>query len=731
MSLSKKKIAPTYQQRIFGTYGQFSTPGGCVRFLNTKAKLGKSNISLEHRLTSFLSPVREVLPHKDMNFNQLLQRDLDDHRVAVELVPYLFDTQNNNPAFFPPIVAALLPFEGQDPIDHFPELSEGEDDDDLASWSYQSYGDAFKFDRLMDGEGEEHILKSGRLSWNPEKAKLVVIDGQHRAMALLAVDRTINSKWSGAAEKYRSFYEPTVNKLLKTAGPGFSNFENVEFPVSLIWFPELEGSHQKAARKIFVDLNKNARKPSDSRILLLSDDDLIGVFTRTTLNVFRDEEAGFPIYAVEYDNPESDQSTASKWSVITNVSLLSACIKRMLCGPAKHFKDLSSKFGGKESSTELAHILRESLDVSSVLEEVITEDRIYKRGEISHLEFPPSKLPLLEQQYLRGWGHAIKEIYTNLLPFQKHAAALEELKESWITADSAATLAKDSIFEGVGIYWTLKDSESYWREINNERRARGESATPKTDVIDAWSITQAKRVDFLQRRARHYLNQKKLEDYSASEAAYQVYSTAACQLGIILALRAVSTKANIKFEQIADFSRDFVETVNAFLANKPLCLAKDVPEGKKRFNLLGKMDTPYATYFRYFWLEVLAKSDLVGLIERYISKTDLDEMVSQGRESYRAYLLDEMAKDLKRSRPEYSEAQLRAEATQIIDRQLTEGLRSWFEVKKADYEQWVQSLSANLKKSADLDFESSEEVEEQVDKPVEAADEFIENLFRN
>lgn len=729
MSLSKAKLAATYQQMIFGTYGRFSTPSGYVNFLSTKARLGKADTSLEHRLTGFLSPVREVLPHKDMNFNQLLQRDLDDHRVAVELVPYLFGKESDSPAFFPPIVAALLPFDGKDPVESFPDFATDVVKDEIASWSSESYQDSFRFDKLQGADDEDHLIKAGRLLWNPEKAKLVVIDGQHRAMALLAVDRTINSKWSGTAEKYKSFYEPVVNDLLQSHKMAGNGFDEVEFPVTLIWFPAVSGSHQKAARKIFVDLNKNARKPSDSRILLLSDDDLISVFTRSTLNQFREDNCGFPIYAVEYDNPESDQTSATKWSVVTNVSLISDCVKRILSGPSKHFDDLSSKFGGKESSTVMGFVFRDSLNLPAVLEEVITEDKLYKRDLMTAKDFPPSKIPLFEEQYRSGWGSAIQEIYSALLPFKAHADALADLKNGWVAADSAATLAKDSIFEGVGVYWTLRDSDAHWREINLERRDSGDAALPKTDVIDAWTITQKKKDEFFQLRAKHYLGSSK--KVGESEAAFQIFSTAACQLGLVLALRAVAAKTNLVFEQIPKYSESFVSTVNDALKTRMLFLAKEVPANKRRFNLITKLDTPYAAHFRYFWIELVSSDDNGGLAD-YIDSVSLAKMAADGRTHYRSYLIEELFKDMRRANidPQISDTKLRLDAEIAADKQLFDGLRSWFGFTKEDYDTWRTGLKAPAPLSGELLLaEDGASVVEEVANS-DDVDEFIHKMLK-
>src|SRR5436305_1639382 len=117
----KKTPKVNYQHSVEGTCGEFNTPAGRVAYVLTKARLGTTRTDNERRLTSQLRPVREVLDSKDLDFNQLLQRDLDDHRVATQLLPYLLKPQFTGPAFFPPLMAVLLPFKGTKPIDAFPK----------------------------------------------------------------------------------------------------------------------------------------------------------------------------------------------------------------------------------------------------------------------------------------------------------------------------------------------------------------------------------------------------------------------------------------------------------------------------------------------------------------------------------------------------------------------------------------------------------------------------------
>ncbi|EFG78022.1 hypothetical protein HMPREF0591_2091 [Mycobacterium parascrofulaceum ATCC BAA-614] len=99
MSLSDVGADQLFQNYTQGLMGEFKTPAGAVSYLMTKARLGKDATDPERRLTQHLVPFREVIPTKELDFNQLLQRDLDDHRVAVNLVPYILEPSQSGPAF--------------------------------------------------------------------------------------------------------------------------------------------------------------------------------------------------------------------------------------------------------------------------------------------------------------------------------------------------------------------------------------------------------------------------------------------------------------------------------------------------------------------------------------------------------------------------------------------------------------------------------------------------------
>ena len=59
------------------------------------------------------------------------------------------------------------------------------------------------------------------------------------------------------------------------------------------------------------------------------------------------------------------------------------------------------------------------------------------------------------------WGRAIAYVFANLEPYRCHALALEEMRKSWDVTTAEGRLSYDAIYEGTGMYWTLRDSYQF------------------------------------------------------------------------------------------------------------------------------------------------------------------------------------------------------------------------------------------------------------------------------
>lgn len=706
----KSTASVSYRERVEGTWGEFATPTGRVAFILTKARLGASGVDLERRLTSKLYPVREVLKTEQLDFNQLLQRDLDDHRVVEKLIPYLLKPGKMGPAFFPPIMAVLLPFNSNSsPISSFPEKSfdKIEVDSEMgARFAEIRHGAAYRVQRLVDDHGEWHRIRLGRLDWNEELSKLVVLDGQHRAMALLAIDRTINGTWDQVGGKYRHFYEARVRQLLKEAGKDL-DLNKIEIPVTVCWFPDLGvsgGDPHKAARKLFVDVNKEARTPSESRLTLLSDTELQNIFTRALLNRLRQPDPPLPIYAIEYDNPKKDAWKPAKWTVLTSLFLLKYAVQRCVFGPRELIHNLSSSLslGGRPPRAKMDKYMREQLDISTLftIDSIPDGDRSIARGEIGNDTVPTMQIDRLVERFMQHWGEPILTILSGLRPYASHWKALQHLRDSWIGGEAKSDLARDALFEGVGIYWTILDSYSHWLELGNNAREDGLPEPSKTEIVRVWEIIEGREAEFVRLRAREYLEKKKefgvqeternSPELDRAEDMFKVTNTNACQLGAILAFASLALHNDTSGESLSVLARQLVAGWNSALASKRtatenrLLIFSTAKSIKNPINKIVKLDTPFAVHFRYFWLELLRLKSAQEHIRNIVRGEILDSITKDARAHYAEYLLQEQFRHEKAANedPSASDTWLREKARKRVEKDLADALEHWFEMNK-------------------------------------------------
>ena len=182
----------------YGTYGEFSVGSGSsqirAQYLLTKIRPGQQG-HWENQLASQMAPWREIFKIEELSFDELIQRDLDDSRVAHDLIPYLLGETGQHARFFPPVLAVLVPKrESRSGIGpRYPAPT--------TQGQTVTYGDLFDFEKaVMDGQ----VSPLGVIRYNTQRSAIVIVDGQHRAMAILALHRQINKSWG--ADPFAPYY---------------------------------------------------------------------------------------------------------------------------------------------------------------------------------------------------------------------------------------------------------------------------------------------------------------------------------------------------------------------------------------------------------------------------------------------------------------------------------------------------------------------------------------------
>lgn len=319
-----------------GTVGSFRVGAGSggsrsleVKYLLTHVGLNFATSSND-KLLSVLAPVREIFDFQSLDFDEIMQRDIDDARVSAELVPYLLDEQSKDMIkLFPPIVIVVMPIrEGRtQPESFYPEVlvetlePEGDREHPILSTRSGSVGsEVFQFEQPID-DGRPLTSDLVRLKLNTHRTRLVIVDGQHRAMALLAIYRNLKDQWSDERRApFREYYSAWTKNYIERF-----NLNEINLPVLLCTIPELDTAYigdfdmKKAARSIFLTLNKTARQVSDARNKLLDDNDLISFLMRRTLSHIKERDARSP-HALRIMNVELDQE-GSRQKIQTPVAI--------------------------------------------------------------------------------------------------------------------------------------------------------------------------------------------------------------------------------------------------------------------------------------------------------------------------------------------------------------------------------------------------------------------------
>ena len=191
----------------------------------------------------------------EWSLEELFQRDISWERIEKELVTYL--KSENRPQFFNALTIALLPASGHG--------FAGE------------YTSSKKYSPMADSELETPIQVGGiqiqyysgsretvgKIRWDVDEIVPVAVDGQHRLAAI------------------RRFAEEEKPQVLQHAKVPVI----FVVPDTKVGFIQPAGAetHVAALRRIFIDLNKNARPVSTVRKILLDDTDIVSVCTRTLI----------------------------------------------------------------------------------------------------------------------------------------------------------------------------------------------------------------------------------------------------------------------------------------------------------------------------------------------------------------------------------------------------------------------------------------------------------------
>ncbi|GAA6618144.1 DNA sulfur modification protein DndB [Scytonema sp. NUACC26] len=573
-----------------GSTGSFSVGTGRdgqnsleVKYFLTHVGLDFSSIS-DEALLSHLAPVREIFDFKQLDFDEIMQRDIDDARVSSELIPYLLDEKSVDLVkLFPPIVVVVLPVkEGENrPADLYPKVYEEEtleQNDEAAKYILRAGAigqEVFQFEQPIDeGQRLKHDLVRFRI--NTHKTRLVIVDGQHRAMALLAIYRNLKDQWSDEKRApFKEYYSEWTPKYIQQF-----NLKEINLPVILCTFPSLNETYagdfnlKKAARSIFLTLNKTARKVSNSRNILLDDQDIIAYFLRRCLSEVKGKDQRSP-YSLRISNVELDQSE-DKLKIkspiaITGVNHLYYIIEHLLLNSGDEVEGVKPR-SGKISK-------RKDLNGYNCMDRL--NGRNLLGSEVADLttrdNFSQDSANKLGSSFDKSYGTFIIAVLERFAPYENHNKAVLNLENS-IEIYQDRQL-RPILLEGQGIgrvFETHRDNLK--QKFKDTKVPEIQSITQRLDAT-AKRIEQAIQ-DFRVDRTKLYIqpisDKSKLKNLEGSDInpnivkwfndLYDnVLTTVAFQSGLICGFFGEIEKTNTELDKESQAPLNIIECFNEYI----------------------------------------------------------------------------------------------------------------------------------------------------------------------
>lgn len=567
-------IPPTSTQSFIdleGISGVFNTPGSefRVRFFSTIANSYENNPS---QLLDELKPMRERLRINTIkNINQVLQRDLDDTRIAEGLVPYLLNLVNNNfqknhIAFFPAILGVLIP---RDYLTNNKTINANSKPEKYPS--YSKSGDFIKYSSNKDEiSWKLQILKQSNgqpskfsiLSIDKNLTEIIVLDGQHRSNAF----RVVNEKFFTNSEN--KLYAPYYKK-----GMVYEKDFKSDLGVTLIWFEKVFPDHNASIepdyinRKLFIDVNNNAKKITLSRQILLDDRDPSSIITNSFYSIMA-EKYGFEaassklsLIHLGFDsNRELKERTKDCFLNVTNPELINIVFDWFFFS-GRTMNVLSCYSVTTDQKVKFnAATLSELLPISRKLFDTYKDEE----GENKKLINDSNKKDDVTQEFKETFFNAFHKILGSVKFIEPHFKATSIIQNNrnlkWTSVDKKN--AWDNILlGGEGLYYSFK--KMYL--LNSSR-------TGLKDINDA--INEIER-EFEAERATLYK-----DNVSRVNTLFNSFYSVAFQVAIFMAFSDFAkfiNKCNYKkASEIEKSAADFIERINGIDLGIWLSLFNDV-----------------------------------------------------------------------------------------------------------------------------------------------------------
>nr|WP_255433956.1 DNA sulfur modification protein DndB [Pectobacterium sp. CFBP8739] len=292
----------------------------------------------------------------DLNFDYLIQRDIDEERARVEISQYISSSEDRvqkDIVFLPPLLVSIVNVDSNNKlIDYYPNCSLSSTDDNglifervwpsifkIRNFEIQNgkaisvkyYASEIK-DEVITIDINQAIININSTREGVAGARLVVIDGQHRLFALNYLRKEHPDKIKNIVVPVCIVYSPYSTLINSTVA---------QVPT----IPEV-------LRNLFVDINSTVERVSGHFLTLLSDRTLGSIICREFCKKILSERQGYGLGLIEWNTKKHKESLEiSRDYTITSIGVINNILEDCF-GTRNGIKILTSILGIRESATE-------------------------------------------------------------------------------------------------------------------------------------------------------------------------------------------------------------------------------------------------------------------------------------------------------------------------------------------------------------------------------------------
>jgi hypothetical protein len=353
------------------------------------------------------------------------------------------------------------------------------------------------------------------------------------------------------------------------------DLDHLQMPMIICTFPQLDAGWQKdmdvirAARRVFLTLNKTAKKVSDSRNRLLNDQDIVAECLRETLSHVKQfgskDETGLRIFNIELDQ-EGDRVKVGSDVAFSGVSHLYHLTEHILMSDdIVHGIEAKGKVGAPRKRLHMAYV---RLGLKDAIVQV-------KREANTRTNYSDEISAEFRKQWRELYVPPIERILSKFHPFAAFSSATLALQQELIGThdpelekmlfDGQATARTFDEFRE-GLERRFKDKEPGWTspEITETLTRVDGLVAKRKALVERMRVNRAEH--FLSKLSKQALNKVTAENVlekavkDAIDSLFEnVFSTVAFQTALIC------TYTEAVEQALGDITHSTVELLDEYL----------------------------------------------------------------------------------------------------------------------------------------------------------------------